>query len=73
MLFFILALKPVLSSQYLAYEKLSKNYKNKLKKLKGIYSLHGPISITTVEREKEKGKISKELISRHKIIITLMK
>ena len=44
------------SSQYLAYEKLSKNYKNKLKKLKGIYSSHGPISITTVEREREKGK-----------------
>ena len=59
------------SSQYLAYEKLSKNYKNKLKKLKGIYSSHGPISITTVEREKEKGKISKELISRHKIIRTI--
>ena len=29
------------------------------------------ISITTVEREKEKGKISKELISRHKIIRTI--
>ena len=59
------------SSQYLAYEKLSKNYKNKLKKLKGIYSSHGPISITTVEREKEKGKIFEELISRHKIIRTI--
>ena len=45
------------SSQYLAYENLTKNHKIRLDKLKGIYSSHGPISITTVEREKEKGKI----------------
>ena len=58
-------------SQYLAYKKLSKNYKIKLSKLKGIYSSNGPISITTVERVKEKGKISKELVSKHKIIRTI--
>ena len=59
------------SSQYLAYEKLTNNQKIRLNKLKGIYSSHGPISITTVEREKEKGKISKELIASHKIIKTI--
>ena len=59
------------SSQYLAYEKLSKNLKIRLNKIKGIYSSHGPISITTVEREKEKGKILKELIASHKIIRTI--
>ncbi len=59
------------SSQYLAYEKLTNNQKIRLNKLKGSYSSHGPISITTVEREKEKGKISKELIASHKIIKTI--
>jgi len=56
------------SSQYLAYENLPKRIKTKLKKLKGIYSSKGPISVTTIEREKEKGKINKELKSKHKII-----
>ena len=55
-------------SQYLAYKKLPIKIKNKLNKLKGVYSSKGPISITTVEREKEKGKTKKELISKHKIL-----
>jgi len=55
-------------SQYLAYKNLPNKIKNKLYKLKGVYSSKGPISITTVEREKEKGKTKKELKSKHKII-----
>jgi len=56
------------SSQYLAYENLPHNIKKKLKNLKAIYSSEGPISVTTQERAKEKGKEKNELISRHKII-----
>ena len=56
------------SSQYLAYENLPHHIKKKLKNLKAIYSSEGPISITTKERAKEKGKQKNELISRHKII-----
>ncbi len=56
------------SSQYLAYKDLPKYIKNKLKKYKGNYSSEGPISITTKERVKEKGKINKELKSKHNII-----
>ena len=37
-------------------------------RFKGKYSSEGPISITTKEREKEKGKIQKELKSKHNII-----
>ena len=56
------------SSQYLAYENLPYHIKKKLKNLKAIYSSEGPISITTKERAKEKGKEKNELISKHKII-----
>ena len=56
------------SSQYLAYENLPHSLKKKLENLKAIYSSEGPISITTKERAKEKGKEKNELISRHKII-----
>ena len=56
------------SSQYLAYENLPHHIKKKLKNLKAIYSSEGPISVTTKERTKEKGKQKNELISRHKII-----
>ena len=56
------------SSQYLAYNNLPQNIKKKLRNLKAIYSSKGPISITTQEREKEKGKQKNELISKHKII-----
>ena len=55
-------------SQYLSYKHLPKNIKKKLKFVKGIYSSEGPISITTKERVREKGKKIKELISTHKII-----
>ena len=54
-------------SQYLSYKHLPKNIKKKLKFVKGIYSSEGPISITTKERVREKGKKIKELISTHKI------
>ena len=55
-------------SQYYAYEDLTKSMKSKLLILKGIYSSEGPISVTTKERVKEKGKKIKELKSNHKII-----
>ena len=55
-------------SQYLAYEDLPLLIKKKLKNIKGKYSSEGPISITTLERVKEKGKRIKELKSTHKII-----
>ena len=55
-------------SQYLAYKHLPTKIKKKLKKYKGNYSSEGPISITTQERVREKGKINKELRSRHYII-----
>tara|TARA_Y100000590_G_scaffold147539_2_gene169388 strand:+ start:628 stop:1422 length:795 start_codon:yes stop_codon:yes gene_type:complete len=56
------------SSQYLAYKSLPKKIKIKLKNLKGEFSSEGPISVTTREREKEKGKKNKEIKSNHKII-----
>ena len=56
------------SSQYLAYENLPKKYKSQINKLKGTFSSKGPIAITTVERVKEKGKLSKELKANHKLV-----
>ena len=56
------------SSQYLAYDYLPKSIKNKLLKVKGRYSSEGPISVTTRERVKEKGRKIEELKSIHKII-----
>ena len=55
-------------SQYHAFKDLTKSMKRKLLSLKGVYSSEGPISITTKERVKEKGKKIKELKSNHKII-----
>ena len=55
-------------SQYYAFKDLTKSMKRKLSSLKGVYSSEGPISITTKERVKEKGKKIKELKSTHKII-----
>ena len=60
-------------SQYLAYKNLPNKIKNKLKNLKITYSSEGPISITRLEREKEKGKQIKELISKHKVIRKIKK
>ena len=48
------------SSQYIAYKNLPKIMKKKLLKIKGIYSSEGPISVTTRERVKEKGRKIKE-------------
>ena len=45
-----------------------KSIKNKLLKVKGRYSSEGPISVTTRERVKEKGRKIEELKSIHKII-----
>ncbi len=56
------------SSQYIAYDKLNNLMKKKFYKIKGIYSSEGPISVTTQERVKEKGRKIKELMSSHKII-----
>ena len=55
-------------SQYLAYEKLPANFKRKFKNEKCVFPSEGPISVTRLEREKEKGKKAKELISKHKLI-----
>ena len=55
-------------SQYYAFKDLTKSMKRKLSGLRGVYSSEGPISITTKERVKEKGKKIKELKSTHKII-----
>ena len=55
-------------SQYLSYKYLPNKIKKKINNLKGVYSSKGPISVTTIEREKEKGKTNKELKSKHKII-----
>ena len=55
-------------SQYLAYKELPSSLKKKLRSIKGKYSSEGPISITTKERVKEKGKGIKELKSSHKLI-----
>ena len=43
-------------SQYLAYKELPNPIKRKFKNIKGKYSSEGPISVTTKERVKEKGK-----------------
>ena len=55
-------------SQYLAFKQLPASIKKRLKLSKGVYSSEGPISITTQERVKEKGRKIKELISTHKIL-----
>ena len=61
------------SCQYLAYEKLPKKMKNKLKYLKGIFSSNGPIAKTTLERTIERGKLRKELKMTHNLIKTINK
>ena len=55
-------------SQYLAYKELPNSVRRKFKNIKAKYSSEGPISVTTKERAKEKGKEKNELISKHKII-----
>ena len=63
--------KIVLASDHAGFklkEVIKKFLIKKREKIKGIYSSKGPISVTTIEREKEKGKTSRELKSIHKII-----
>ena len=43
-------------SQYLAFKNLPANIKKNLKLAKVVYSSESPISITTKEKVKEKGK-----------------
>ena len=45
----------IFSSGFNAYEKLSKDIKEKIKNATGVFSSEGPIAITRVEREKEMG------------------
>ena len=57
------------ASQYLAYESLPKIFKKKIEKMKAVFSSSGPISVTRIEREKEKGTgKSKDFRAVHKII-----
>ena len=57
------------ASQYLAYEKLPDEYKKKIENVKGVFSSSGPISVTRVEREFEKGTgKSKDFKSIHSVI-----
>ncbi len=57
------------SDHYVKFaKKFGKLFKRKFKNEKCIFSSEGPISVTRLEREKEKGKKTKELISKHKLI-----
>ena len=57
------------ASQYHAYEALSDQYKSKLENLEGIFSSSGPISVTRLEREQEKGTgKARDFEATHKII-----
>ena len=56
------------SSQYLAFKMLPIKIKKKLNNLKAIFSSAGPISVTRLDRENEKGKDNKVLKANHKII-----
>jgi len=57
------------SSQYLSYENLPRIYKKKIKNLKAVFSSSGPISITRLEREREKGTgKSKDFKAIHKVV-----
>lgn len=60
------------ASQYLAYEKLPGDYKKKIENLKGIFSSSGKISITRLDREKEKGTgKAKDFEAVHPIVKTI--
>ena len=61
-----------LASQYLAYEKLPDDYKKKIENLKGVFSSLGPIAVTRLEREKEKGTgKAKDFKAIHNIVKTI--
>jgi taurine dioxygenase len=60
------------ASQYLAYEKLPNDYKKKIENLKGVFSSSGPIAVTRLEREKEKGTgKAKDFEAIHGIVKTI--
>ena len=60
------------ASQYLAYENLPEEYKRKFENLKGVFSSSGPISVTRLEREKEKGTgKSNDFMAKHKIVLEI--
>lgn len=58
------------ASQYKSYENLSKSYKNKLEKLRAIFSANGPISRTRNYRTAERGTglNPKSIFAIHRII-----
>ena len=57
------------ANQFLAYEALSNDLKNKIEKVKGVFSSKGKIASTRVLREKEHGTIGvKEIKSTHNIV-----
>ena len=57
------------ASQLASYEALDKNTKDKIENLIGIFSSAGPISVTRLEREAERGTgKSKNFIAEHNIV-----
>ncbi len=57
------------ANQFLAYEALSNDLKNKIEKIKGVFSSQGKIASTRVLREKEHGTNDiKEIRSTHNIV-----
>ena len=57
------------ASQLASYEALDKNTKDKIENLIGIFSSSGPISVTRLEREAERGTgKSKNFIAEHNIV-----
>ena len=62
----------IFSSGFNAYEKLSREIKDKIKDATGIFSSAGPISVTRLEREKEMGiKSSESMEAEHPIVKTV--
>ena len=59
------------ASQYLSYQTLPKEYKNKIENLKAVFSADGPISKTRNNRTAEKGTgiDPKTLSAEHKIVV----
>ncbi len=57
------------ASQLASYEALDKKTKDKIENLVGIFSSAGPISVTRLEREAERGTgKSKDFIAEHQIV-----
>ena len=60
------------ASQFASYEALDEKTKDKIKDLVGIFSSAGPISVTRLERESERGTgKAKDFISEHPIVKTV--